>query len=126
MAWVGRSSVCLSPSHHSRLSPSLLIDSSIYLPISLYRSRATMYIYMHIYKYIFTVLFVFFLRLCHLSRSFTHTLTHAREFSNKEVYILYVYDLTNLSSHTHIIYDRNLGASRKEKRIYTRKKKKKK
>lgn len=123
-AWhgsAGRLSVCRRRTAVS-LRHSLSIHRSICPSLFIVREQLCIYTY----KYIFIVLFVFFLRLCHLSRSFTHTLTHAREFSNKEVYILlYVYDLTNLSSHTHIIYDRNLGASRKEKRIYTRKKEEK-
>lgn len=97
---VGRLSVCrrrtaISLSLSLSVSPYRSIDLSTHLSLS-FANKYIIYIRTYIY-------IVFFLRLCHLSRSFTHTLTHAREFSNKEVYILlyYVYIRSGQPFFTH-------------------------
>jgi hypothetical protein len=143
MAWVGRSSDCLSPSHsHLRLSALVLsrshtlspyrsIDLSTQYPSPFIVSEQAYIIHIGIYSWVYLYRFLS-PSLSPVPIVYTHTLAHAREFSNKEVYIyiyvcvLYIYDLTNHSSYMHITYDRNLGAYRKEKHICTRKKEKEK
>jgi len=134
---VGRLSVCRRRTAISiALSPPLTVSLSLSLSLSIHRSiYPSLFIFReqvyNIYIYIYTHVYLYrFLSpsLSPVPIVYTHTYACTWVFEQRSIYIiiLCIYDLTNLSSHTHIIYDRNLGASRKEKRIYTRKKKKKK